>query len=292
MNLTGSEKNIISYLLDGREATRYEVKKELEMAYGTVHGSFKSLEEKGLIRKVREERTKKGTMKTYFCLTPLGILRATSERIKSLRPEKVPISFENEEGEEITQEFSPAELATWEDLPKFVEEKLDQEFLEELDKYEKEEKAYLDELREITGKYGDSLPLILGKWDFFEDQGIESFITLRILRAPSELDWEDLAEKAKTRNRDTAEILARAFYSQLLSRYENPETIILDLPQGIPGLGEETKSRTFAEIAIPLADDPDLAPMVKQQVKELYDKEKREYKTIRLLWDKLLEAGK
>lgn len=287
--LTRSEKDIISYLLDEPEATRYDVKKELEIPYGTAHGSFKSLEEKSLIREAREEKTKKGTTKTYFSLTPLGTLRAVSEKIRSMRPERVPVTFETGEGQAITLKPPTPELANWEDMPKSVEEQLDPEFLEELDEYGEEE-AYQDELHKIAKKRGDALPLILGKWNFFEDQGIENVIALRILNAPSELNWRYLTKKAKTRDRDLNEILARNFYSELFSHYEDLQSIILGKPTDIPGL-KKIKGWTFEEIAITLAKDPDLAPIVKQRVGELHAKNQKEHEIISRLRNELSEEA-
>lgn len=95
--------------------TRYDAKKDLDMPYGTAHGSFKSLEGKGMIGEVREEKTEKGTAKTYFCLTSLGTLRAASERISSIRPERVSVTVGTEGSRSFTFELSVPELATWED---------------------------------------------------------------------------------------------------------------------------------------------------------------------------------
>lgn len=62
-----------------------------------------------------------------------------------------------------TFELSVPELATWEDMPEAVERQLGPDVLEKLEEYEGEGPHH-GGIREIAEKYGDSLPLILGKW--------------------------------------------------------------------------------------------------------------------------------
>lgn len=283
MNLTGSEKEILSYLLNESEATRYDAKKNLDMPYGTAHGSFKSLEGKGMIREAREEKTEKGTAKTYFCLTPLGTLRAASERIRSLRPERVPVTVKTEGGQPLTFKLSVPELADWEDMPEAVEKQLEPDVLEKLEEYEGE-KPYHEEIREVAEKHGDSLPLILGKWDFFRRQGIENVVALSIYHAPSELNWSYLAEEVKTENEDVHRVIEVNFYSEMLSRHDNLQSVTATLTR-VPGL--KTHGVKFEEIASTLAEDPDLAPMVKRKVEVMYEEKEKEYERIKRLRDSL-----
>ncbi|KXA92330.1 hypothetical protein AKJ65_07710 [candidate division MSBL1 archaeon SCGC-AAA259E19] len=115
-----------------------------------------------------------------------------------------------------TFELSVPELATWEDMPEAVERQLGPDVLEKLEEYEGEGPHH-GGIREIAEKYGDSLPLILGKWGFFRRRGIENVVDLSIYDAPSELNWSYLAEEVKAGNEDARRVIEVNFYSGLLS---------------------------------------------------------------------------
>jgi len=78
LGATGAEREVLVYLAERGEGTRYGAKKETGISYSIVHGAFKSLCKRGWIRKVREERSSRNRnfLREVYAPTPAGLLCA------------------------------------------------------------------------------------------------------------------------------------------------------------------------------------------------------------------------
>jgi DNA-binding MarR family transcriptional regulator len=76
LGATGAEREVLVYLAERGEGTRYGAKKETGISYSIVHGAFKSLCERGWIRKVRDERSSHNVLRSVYRPTATGLLCA------------------------------------------------------------------------------------------------------------------------------------------------------------------------------------------------------------------------
>ena len=78
LGATRAEREVLVYLAERGEGTRYGAAKEMGAFYSTVHGAFRRLRRRGWIRKVREERSSRNRnfLREVYAPTPAGLLCA------------------------------------------------------------------------------------------------------------------------------------------------------------------------------------------------------------------------
>jgi len=92
LGATRAEREILVYLAERGEGTRYGAAREMGAFYSTVHGAFRRLRRRGWIRKVRDERSSHNVLRSVYRPTATGLLCAFL-----LKPESPSIFRRTEE---------------------------------------------------------------------------------------------------------------------------------------------------------------------------------------------------
>jgi hypothetical protein len=79
-DLTEKEADVLISMVERGEATQYEIFKEKGISFQLVHHIFKRLQDKSLIRKLREERSDRNVAKKIYKPTLAGLLFAYVKR--------------------------------------------------------------------------------------------------------------------------------------------------------------------------------------------------------------------
>lgn len=274
--LTEREEEILAFLLERKEESRYGVSKELDIPYSTSHKVFEGLTEGGLIEEVRKEKSDRNVSKTIYELTPAGLLLAVSTKLDSFVEPDTSI-----ERDIITSRLlkrAEEEKAPGQSRKEFLKDRLPEGFYDALppetlshpkasnllkmdaDKARQEgaERFLKEEMSELAEKHGDKLPLILGKWDKFVDRGIEKRIALYLRAFTSPPYWKWIKASQILEEEGPIDwpsgIVSNLFYGEIISdlfrkgKKVLPASFATDV-----GPGDVLKK---------LSDDKDLGPIL------------------------------
>jgi len=85
-----NNKDILDYFLKNEKVCPYDIRDDLGIAYGTIHGRIDSLESQGIIKKVGEEPSDRGLSRFLYSLTNYGLtlsaltIESTDQNVRTL----------------------------------------------------------------------------------------------------------------------------------------------------------------------------------------------------------------